>query len=42
MMFSGPNKLPVGGGRPPMDPMDSAKWPVELIIAFETSFEGAR
>ena len=36
-MFSGPNKGPIGGERPPTNPMDSAKWSVELKIMFEAS-----
>ena len=37
LAFPGPNKVTVGGGRRPMDPMDSAKWSVELKIMFEAS-----
>ena len=36
-MFPGPNKGPLGEGRRPMDPMDSAKWSVELKITMGES-----
>ena len=37
MMLSGPNKVPIGGERWPMDPMSTAKWSVDLKNTVEAS-----